>query len=127
MPVRKSPYRQPLTPEGIKGIEKGTIQWFDPDMYANLNTGALEQYMDEKNQEESFKRSQFHWKNVAIGIIIGVAFAVINQYVGLKVGIIISGAWYLSYIIGLALKWSSWPFRSVALPPAMVTIKLPAA
>jgi putative OPT family oligopeptide transporter len=38
-------------------------------------------------------------------MVIGILFAVINQYVGLKAGIIVAGNWYLVNLIGMALKW----------------------
>jgi hypothetical protein len=41
--VRTSAYRQTLTPEGLKAIEKGTLNYFDPEMYANFNTEVLEE------------------------------------------------------------------------------------
>ena len=47
--VQKSAYRQPVTPEGLKAIEEGKLTWFDDEMYNNLNTGVLEQYLEEKN------------------------------------------------------------------------------
>ena len=91
--VRTSAYRQPPTPEGLKKIENDNLEWFDTEMFSNFNTGILEEYMDEKNKKHSFERSKFVWKKVLIGIAIGSAFALINQYVGLKVGMIVSGAW----------------------------------
>ena len=42
--VQKSAYRQPVTPEGLKAIEAGTLTWLDDEMYNNLNSGVLEQY-----------------------------------------------------------------------------------
>ncbi|RLF49932.1 MAG: hypothetical protein DRN20_00670 [Thermoplasmata archaeon] len=105
MAVRKSAYRRPVTAEGIKKIENKTLDYFDDAMWANLNTGVLEQYYNEKTRIEGFKRSKFIWKNVIIGIAIGTCFALINQYVGLKVGMIVSGAWYSVYLIGLAMRW----------------------
>ena len=53
--VAKSAYRQPVTPEGLKAIEQGTLTWLDDEMYNNLNTGVLEQYLEEKNLQESLK------------------------------------------------------------------------
>jgi len=104
--VRSFTYRRSLTAKGLEKIEKGTIRLYEPDMYANFNTGTLEQYLDEKYRVTSFKKKQWVWKKVAFGIIIGAIFAVINQYVGLKVGMIVAGNWYLMYMIGLALRWS---------------------
>ena len=41
MGVKKSAYRQPVTPEGLKAIENGTLTWLDDEMYNNLNTCLL--------------------------------------------------------------------------------------
>lgn len=104
MPM-KSIYRQPLTADGIKKIENGTMEYFDDEIWSNLNTGALEQYLNEKTRVEGFQRSRWNWKRVGFGIFIGIIFALINQYVGLKVGIIVAGNWYIVNLIGMALKW----------------------
>ena len=32
--VRTSAYRQTPTPAGLEAIEKGTLDYFDPEMYA---------------------------------------------------------------------------------------------
>ncbi|MEE9151966.1 MAG: hypothetical protein V3U20_09075, partial [Thermoplasmata archaeon] len=77
----------------------------DIEVWSNLNTGVLEEYFEEKNRRESFGRSRFVWKKVLVGIFLGTIFAVITAYVGLKVGIAISGGWYIMYLIGAALKW----------------------
>ncbi|MDI6917568.1 MAG: OPT/YSL family transporter [Thermoplasmatales archaeon] len=103
--VRKYSYREPPTPKGLKVMEKGTLTWFDIEMFSNLNTGCMEQYFEEKNRVDSFK-FKFPWKRVIIGMLIGTVFAVITEYVGLKVGIALSGGWYVVYILGLALKWT---------------------
>ena len=47
--VQTATYRDPPTPGGLEKMEKGELQWFDIEMYGNLNTGILEQYLDEKN------------------------------------------------------------------------------
>ena len=47
--VRTSAYRQTPTPEGLKAIENGTLDYFDTEMYANFNTEVLEEYLEEKN------------------------------------------------------------------------------
>jgi len=105
MPVRKSVYRQPLSPEGIKEMENEELDYFDTTMWANFTTGTLEQYFNEKARKDSFKRSHFNWKHVIYGISIGMMFAIINQYVGLKIGMIVSGAWYMVYLTALMFKW----------------------
>ena len=43
--VERSAYRQPVTASGLEAIESGTLTWLDEDMYNNLNTGVLEQYL----------------------------------------------------------------------------------
>lgn len=103
--VRKSSYRLPPTPKGIEAIEQGDLDYFDPIIWDNLNTGLLEEYLEEKNRRESFDRSTFDWMKVGLGIFIGTLFAIITQYVGLKVGIAVSGSWYVAYLIGIAGKW----------------------
>jgi hypothetical protein len=70
MGVKKSAYRQPVTPEGLKAIEKGTLTWLDDEMYNNLNTGVLEQYLEEKNLEEAFEVSHWDTRKVLLGIAI---------------------------------------------------------
>ncbi len=114
MPVRKSVYRRDLTPSGIEKMEKGTLNFFDEDVWGNLNTGTLEQYLNEKAREESFTRSRFIWKHVLVGLAIGTVFALINQYVGLKVGTIVGGAWFTVYLLGLALRWGPTEVNIVA-------------
>ncbi|ODS39757.1 MAG: hypothetical protein A7315_10485 [Candidatus Altiarchaeales archaeon WOR_SM1_79] len=105
MAVKKSAYREAPTAIGLEKIEKGTLDYMDKEVWSNLNTGVLEEYFEERNRTESFGRSRFIWKKVAVGIILGTIFAVITEYVGLKVGIAISGGWYIMYLIGAALKW----------------------
>jgi len=104
--VEKSAYRQPVTPQGLKAIEKGTLTWLDDDMYNNLNTGVLEQYLEEKNLEESFEVSHWSTPKVFYGIAIGAVFSGVTAYIGLKLGLAISAAWYIAYLLGMALKWS---------------------
>ena len=84
MGVKKSAYRQPVTPEGLKAIESGTLTWLDDEMYNNLNTGVLEQYLEEKNLEEAFEVSHWDTKKVMIGIGIGAIFSGVTAYIGLK-------------------------------------------
>ena len=81
---RKSAYRQPVTPQGLKAIEKGTLTWLDDDMYNNLNTGVLEQYLEEKNLDESFEVSHWSTPKVMYGIAIGAIFSGVTAYIGLK-------------------------------------------
>ena len=104
--VRTSPYRQTPTPEGLKAIEKGTLDYFDTEMYANFNTEVLEEYLEEKNRKDGFGSTTWKWNQMMLGLIIGIIFAIINQYVGLKVGMIVSGSWYVAYLAAMALRWS---------------------
>lgn len=103
--VMKSAYRQAPTVDGLRGIEHGTLDYFDTAMYSNLNTGVLEQYLNEKSRTDGFEVSKFDWRKVAIGICLGTMFAIINQYTGLKVGLIVGGTWYISYLFGLWRRW----------------------
>ena len=104
--VRKSAYRQPVTAKGLAAIEAGTLTWLDEDMYNNLNTGLLEQYFEEKNLEESFEVSHWSIGKILIGILIGSVFSGVTAYIGLKIGLAVSAAWYVAYLLGMALKWS---------------------
>ena len=104
--VRTSPYRQTPTPEGLKAIENGTLDYFDTEMYANFNTEVLEEYLEEKNRKDGFGTTKWKWNQMMLGLVIGIIFAIINQYVGLKVGMIVSGSWYVAYLAAMALRWS---------------------
>lgn len=104
--VRRSNYRLPPTPEGLKKMEEGTLRHFDIEMFSNLNTEVLEEYLDEMNRNEGFARSRWDWRKILMGLLIGMAFAMINQYVGLKIGLITGGAWYMAYLVGMAFRWS---------------------
>ena len=104
--VRTSAYRQTPTPDGLKAIEKGTLDYFDTEMYANFNTEVLEEYLEEKNRKDGFGSTTWKWNQMMLGLIIGIVFAIINQYVGLKVGMIVSGSWYVAYLSAMALRWT---------------------
>ncbi len=104
--VERSAYRQPVTPSGLEAIERGTLTWLDEDMYNNLNTGLLEQYLEEKNLQDSFEISHWDTRKVLIGILIGAVFSGVTAYIGLKIGLAVSAAWYVAYLLGMALKWS---------------------
>jgi len=75
-------------------------------MYNNLNTGVLEQYLEEKNLQESFEISHWDTKKVLIGILIGAVFSGVSAYIGLKIGITIAAGWYVAYLLGMAYQWS---------------------
>ncbi|GIR07963.1 MAG: hypothetical protein CM15mP18_2920 [Methanobacteriota archaeon] len=75
MGVQRSAYRQPATPQGLKAIEDGTLTWLDDDMYNNLNTGVLEQYLEEKNLRNPSKVPTGAPPKVLLGIAIGAVFS----------------------------------------------------
>ena len=104
--VERSAYRQPVTASGLEAIESGTLTWLDEDMYNNLNTGLLEQYLEEKNLDESFEISHWDTRKVLIGILVGAVFSGVTAYIGLKIGLAVSAAWYVAYLLGMALQWS---------------------
>lgn len=98
--------RAPVTKEGLKKIEDGTLEPFDPVMYPNFNTGALETYFEEKNRTASFRTPSFRWLRLLLLIVlVGIPFTFVTQYVALKIGIVVSSLFYVSYIICVALKW----------------------
>ena len=70
--VPRSAYRRPITAKGLKGIEQGTLTWLDEDMYNNLNTGVLEQYLEEKNIQEGFEISHWSPPKILIGIFLNI-------------------------------------------------------
>ena len=106
MGVKRSAYRQPVTAEGLKAIEDNSLTWLDQEMYKNLNTGLLEQYLEEKNLEEAFEVSHWSLSKVMIGILIGAVFSGVTAYIGLKIGLAVSAAWYIAYLFGMAMRWS---------------------
>ena len=77
--VRTSPYRQTPTPEGLKAIEKGTLDYFDTEMYANFNTEVLEEYLEEKNRKDGFGTTKWKWNQMLLGLVIGIIFAIITE------------------------------------------------
>ena len=104
--VEQSAYRQPVTASGLEAMEKGTLTWLDEDMYNNLNTGLLEQYLEERNLSESFEISHWDTRKVLIGVLIGAVFSGVTAYIGLKIGLAVSAAWYVAYLLGMALQWT---------------------
>jgi uncharacterized oligopeptide transporter (OPT) family protein len=112
--VKQSKYCEPPTPGGLEAIEKGTLQWFDTEMYGNLNTGVMEQYLDEKNRRESFSISTWNWGKVLIAMAVGTVFAAITEYVALKIGMGISAVMYIIYLSGMALRWKPSEINIVA-------------
>ena len=71
MAVRQTSYRRPVTPEGLRAIETDTLNWYSPELYANFNTGVLEEYLEERNRRDSFELCPWDWRAIMIGIVIG--------------------------------------------------------
>jgi uncharacterized oligopeptide transporter (OPT) family protein len=86
-------------------MEEGTLDYFDEVYWSNFNTGAMEQYLDEKTRKEGFRRSKWRWKTVIFGTFLGCILVFVTMYVGLKVGIVGGGAGFYLYWLGLGLKW----------------------
>lgn len=105
MAVRKSNYRRPVTPEGLRAIETDSLNWYSPELYANFNTGVLEEYLEERNRRDSFDMCPWSWSAILTGVLVGTVFAFITEYVGLRVGIAVAGGSYIVYAIGLTRKW----------------------
>ncbi len=105
MPVKKSVYRRPPTADGLKAIETDTLEWFSPELWRNMNTGVLEEYLEERNKENVWDYCPWRWWPVLFGIFMGSIFAVITEYVGLKVGIAIPGGGYVVYILAILWRW----------------------
>ena len=105
MPFRKSLYRRPPTANGLKAIENKTLEWFSPELYANMNTGVMEEYIEERNRKKAFDETRWSWKAVLFGMAIGTVFCVITEYVGLKVGIAIPGGGYIVYLLAILWRW----------------------
>jgi uncharacterized oligopeptide transporter (OPT) family protein len=76
---------------------------FTPPWWARLNTGTFEQALDARTRAAP----QRAWRRPSIlaGVLIGLLFAVVNQYVGLRTGLIVFGSWYVVFLLGLALRW----------------------
>ena len=75
-------------------------------MYNNLNTGVLEQYLEEKNLQ--VLRNASRWNTPGSSSASGSMriFSGVTAYIGLKLGLAIFAAWYIAYLLGMALKWS---------------------
>jgi putative OPT family oligopeptide transporter len=105
MAVHQAHYRRPPTPEGLRAIESNSLEWYSPELYANFNTGVLEEYLEERNRRDSFENCPWDWRAIMLGVVIGAIFAAITEYVGLKVGLAVAGGSYIVYAIGLVSKW----------------------
>lgn len=103
-----APGRRPPTPRGLERMDAGDLERYDPEMYANINTGVLEQYLEERNRDEALTRSGWTRSRVLVGVLVGALFALVNAYVGLKLGLLVAGAWYVTYLLGASSpqRWS---------------------
>jgi hypothetical protein len=81
------------------------FDYFSSDLFANFNSGAAELAMEAKNRTESYARSRWSWWRIGLGVLIGTVFAFVNLYNALLVGVVVGGSWYLSYFLGMALRW----------------------
>lgn len=104
-----APGRRPPTPRGLERMDAGELERYDPDMYANMNTGVLEQYLEERNRDEALTRSGWSRRRVLLGVLVGAAFALVNAYVGLKLGLLVAGSWYVTYLLGASSGGWSGP------------------
>lgn len=111
-------YRRTPTPGGLEQMEKGTLAPFDLETYANLDTGVLEEYLDERGRGPAFTASAWSWRLVLAASAIGAAFAAVNVYVGMKTGVIVAGAWYVAFLLATSGR-NRAPATSVATGAAL--------
>jgi uncharacterized oligopeptide transporter (OPT) family protein len=110
----RAPGRRPPTPRGLDRMDAGELERYDPEMYANINTGVLEQYLEERNREETVTGSGWDRSRVLVGVLVGALFALVNVYVGLKLGLVVAGAWYVTYILGARDDWGGHALSQAA-------------
>ena len=107
--VRTSAYRQTPTPEGLKAIENGTLDYFDTEMYANFNTEVLEEYLEEKNRGDGFGTTKWKWNQMLLGLGIGIIFAIIIS--------LISVYWFENMMLGLTYqRVLAWNLKTYKRP-----------
>ncbi|PKK86663.1 MAG: hypothetical protein CVT48_00090 [Thermoplasmata archaeon HGW-Thermoplasmata-1] len=102
----RSDYRRPVTEKCIREISEGTLSRYGETMYANLNSGLLEEYFDYENGLGEKGRSGGEWslKSMIPAFIIGLLFVPISMFAGLKTGSMASGLFYVVYIVCILLK-----------------------
>jgi uncharacterized oligopeptide transporter (OPT) family protein len=74
-------------------------------MWRGLNSGTLERQLDAQARAAG-AAVPWRWPRVALGVVVGLCFALVNQYVGLRTGLIVFGSWYVVFLAGLALRWA---------------------
>lgn len=84
-----------------QGVQR--IAPFSRAMWSRLNTGSLERELEA--QARAAPAAAWSWSRIGLGLAVGLLFAVVNQYVGLRTGLIVFGSWYVVFLAGLALRW----------------------
>ncbi|MCA1813704.1 MAG: OPT/YSL family transporter, partial [Halobacteriales archaeon] len=79
------------------------VEPFSPAFWAGLNSGTLERQLDAQGRAQPAR--SWDRRRVALGVLVGLGFALVNQYVGLRTGLIVFGSWYVVFLAGLALRW----------------------
>lgn len=82
----------------------GRVEPFSAAMWSRLNTGDLERRLDAQARASPLASPRA--RRLALGVAVGLLFAVVNQYVGLRTGLIVFGSWYVVFMAGLARRWS---------------------
>lgn len=74
----------------------------DPALWSQVNTGTFERALDAQGRAAP---PAWSWGRIGLGVAVGLVFAVVNQYVGLRTGLIVFGSWYVVFLAGMALRW----------------------
>ena len=69
------------------------VEPFGPAMWAGVNSGRLERQLE--SQARASPARAVAGRKLAVGVAVGLLFAVVNQYVGLRTGLIVFGSWYV--------------------------------
>lgn len=86
---------------------------FTAEFFDQVNRGPLEAAYEERNQDPAHWNA-VPWALVAVGIVIGLLFAYVNVFSALAVGITVGGSWYVSYFLGMVLRWRPGTINYVA-------------
>ncbi|HEV8359083.1 MAG TPA: OPT/YSL family transporter [Candidatus Thermoplasmatota archaeon] len=89
------------------------VEPFSAAMWARLNTGTLEQQLEA--QARASPGLAVGRGKLAVGLAVGLLFAVVNQYVGLRTGLIVFGSWYVVFMAGLARGWRAAEINMAAI------------
>lgn len=92
-----APTRTSADADGIPAV--GSPRFLD-----EVNKGPLEKRLDERQQDRS-TWNPIPWRLVFTGMVIGLAFAVVNIYAALSVGLVVGGSFYVTYFIGIMARW----------------------